>query len=423
MGVPRMTTRRKGVAICALAAGLLAGGQAVAQETLTWLEWWDPEYGEDVMDELVAGFEAETGIKVERTAVPWDNMFELLVSNARAGTADYDVLGMEAEWLTAIDRLGGLEPLDGYLEKDAAFAETLTNSTLVRWRDSVLMMNWYIFPYSYTYNVDLLEEAGVEPPSGWDEVVPVSEQIAESSSALAGIGALFNESGADYVPYYLFGSRLAQAGGRFFDDAGNAVFNSPEGVAALEWWMGLNDSGVVAPGAFGVSKGQLREQFATGKIAAMWDGPFASTIAKQTNPDINVAYAPAWCDATCGYQWGGSGLAISANTEKKDAAWQFIKYLLSEEVSLKMTETAGIPFATNAAVASLEGSDDPILMHIPAMMQDAEHNLTIQPIPETEKLHNALANAFVAALRGDASPQQALDDAAAVWNEALASAR
>ena len=45
--------------LAALPAGLLAGGQAVAQETLTWLEWWDPEYGEDVMDELVAGFEAD----------------------------------------------------------------------------------------------------------------------------------------------------------------------------------------------------------------------------------------------------------------------------------------------------------------------------------------------------------------------------
>ncbi|MCG8509360.1 MAG: sugar ABC transporter substrate-binding protein [Rhodospirillales bacterium] len=408
----------------ACAAGLalsLFSGVAVAKDQITihWLQWWDPEYGVEVMDDLVARFETKTQIKVERTGVPWDNMFELLVANARASVADYDVLGMEAEWITAIDRLGGIEPLDPLLSAAPDFAGSLTEATPVRWMGVTGMLNWYIFPYSYTYNVKAFEKAGIEPPKSWDEVIPKSRRIAEASGSMKGFGTFYNESGSDYLPYYMFGSRLAQLGGKFFDGNGNVAFNSPEGVAALQWWKKVYDSGILPPGAFGASKGSVREQFATEKIAAMWDGPFAGTIARQTNPDIAVAYAPAWCDTTCGYQWGGSGLSIAANSEKKEAAWKFIRFLLSEEISVHMTKTVGLPFATKAAVALLETSDNPILREIPPMMTaDAKHNLVIAPIPDTERLHREFNNQFVSFVRGEKSAKEALDQAAAVWKEA-----
>src|SRR5215217_5629228 len=90
---------------------------AKAATTIKWLEWWDPEWGKDVMDELISRFEKQSGIHVERTAVPWDNMYDNLLTNAQAGTATYDVLGMEACcFLTGIDKLGGIEPLDAYLK-------------------------------------------------------------------------------------------------------------------------------------------------------------------------------------------------------------------------------------------------------------------------------------------------------------------
>jgi len=403
-----------------MAVALMLSGTALAQDTtIRWLEWWDPEYGEDVMDDLVSRFEAESGIKVERTAVPWDNMYELLVANARSGTADYDVIGMEAEWLTAIDRLGGVASLDPFLEADPEFAASLSDATPVRWLGETKMLNWYIFPYSYTYNVALLEEAGIEPPKSWDDVIPTAKAVSEKLDGVEGLGTFYNENGSDYLPYYMFGSRLAQLGGKFFDADGNVAFNSPEGVKAMDWWKEVYDSGVLPPGVFGSSKGAVREQFATAKITAMWDGPFAGTIARQTDPDIEVAFAPAWCDVTCSYQWSGSGLSIAANSEKQDAAWKFIKFLLSEEISKHMTETVGLPFATKAAVAMLADSDNPILKEIPAMMNaEPENNLFIAPVPDTERLHREFNNQFVSAVRGEKSSQEALDAAAAVWTKA-----
>ena len=61
---------------CTLGATLALQGSAHAAEqvTLHWLEWWDGEWGADTMDTLTRRFEEQTGIKVERTAVPWDSM-------------------------------------------------------------------------------------------------------------------------------------------------------------------------------------------------------------------------------------------------------------------------------------------------------------------------------------------------------------
>ena len=121
----------------------------------------------------------------------------------------------------------------------------------------------------------------MKPPTGWNEVIPTSKAIQASGAAKYGVAVGLGSGGNELITitYYMFGSRLAQLGGRFFDKDGKAVFNSPEGVAAIKWWKALNDSGVLAPGAMGMSFTQTRELLANGTIAATWEGPFAGTIA------------------------------------------------------------------------------------------------------------------------------------------------
>ena len=86
-------------AASALVATVAVQSVALAAEpvTLHWLEWWDPEWGVDVMDGLTREFEEKTGIKVERTAVPWDSMYDLLVADAQGGGTN----STSSEWKAA----------------------------------------------------------------------------------------------------------------------------------------------------------------------------------------------------------------------------------------------------------------------------------------------------------------------------------
>src|SRR3954453_2221336 len=166
------------VATCLLATSFAMRGAVAAEPvTLHWLEWWDGEWGADTIDALTKKFEDKTGIKVERTAVPWDSMYDLLVADAQ-GEGKFDVMGMEGCcFLSGIDKLGGIEPLGSYIDADKDFAAGLTNPTPIKWDGQPMMLNWYIMPYSYVYNIDLFDKAKLPPPKTWDDVLVSAKQL------------------------------------------------------------------------------------------------------------------------------------------------------------------------------------------------------------------------------------------------------
>ncbi len=64
-----------------------------AAKSIKWLEWWDPEYGTKVMDELVSRFEKQSGIHVDRTTdMNWDHMYDNLVTNAQTAGKAFGLL-------------------------------------------------------------------------------------------------------------------------------------------------------------------------------------------------------------------------------------------------------------------------------------------------------------------------------------------
>ncbi len=392
---------------------------ALAQDkvTLNWLEWWDPEYSAATMDKLVAGFEAtHPNITIQRTAVPWGNMYDNLVTSAQSATATYDLMGMEFIWMTGLDKLGMFEDLTPWFAKaPKEWQDARADGTQVSWNGQVSMAYWYIFPYSLAYNVDMLEKAGVKPPTNWDEFVAAVKALRDEKNGTYGFGI---SAGTNLTAtYFYLGGLLQQLGGSMLDKDGQPSFNSPEGVKAMEDWKALYDSGYVVPGSPSETIQSTREYFAAGKIAMIWDGPFIGSIAKQTNPNIKVAYAPAWKDTTGGYVWAGSGLAMAKNSAHKEETWEFLQYLLSSDVAKMMTEATSIPYATKDIFSDvLPNSTDPILSQIPAMLtQDPDHNYFLHPIPEFETTHDALMQSFQEILSGDKDAKTALDEAAAVW--------
>jgi multiple sugar transport system substrate-binding protein len=389
---------------------------------LRWLQWWVNEWGPENHAQLIEGFEAtHPNIKVTVVDVPWPDMAGKLQAAAAGGAETYDVFGTESTWLSGLDKQGFVENLDSWLEGDPEFAESLTTSTPLVLHGQTKGLCLYLIPYQFAYNVDVFEEKGLEPPTNWDEFVAVMEALRDEASGSYGMSMPLQDAGFIMTRY--FGFRLAQEGGKWFDEEGNVVFNSPEGVAAMQWWKDFYDKGLVVPGSLGEDQSQMLEFVATEQVPAIIDGPFIWTKAKQLNPDIRLAYAPAWTAKTGGYSWACSGMGMAANTPHKEEAWEFIKYIYSDEVSQKMTETISLLWATDAGVAALEGSDDPLLSQVPAFAnQDPEHNVTFPVLPEATKLVDAFGLAFQQVMAGEKDAQTALDEAAAVWQAELSAA-
>jgi len=385
---------------------------------LKWLEWWVNEWGPPTHAKLIADFEkANPSIKVTVVDTPYPQMAGKLNAAAAAGE-NYDVFGTEGSWLSGLAKLGYVESLDPWLAKDKAFADSLTATAPRRLAGKTLSLCLYLIPYQFAYNVDFFAKAQLKPPTNWDEFVQVEQRLRDKAAGRYGMSMPLSDGGFILTRY--FGLRLAQEGGRVLDESGKVVFNSPQGVAALKWWKDFYNLGVVVPGSLGEDQTQMLEYVAGGRVPTIIDGPFIWSKAKQIDPNIKLAYAPAWRARAGGYLWSCSGVGMSAKSPNKEAAWRFLQYLYSPDVSVSMTKAISLPWATKAAMDSLKGSSDPILKYIPDFAnQDPAHNIVYPVLPEAGKLIDAFKIAFQDAVTGKKDPKQALDEAAAVWQAEL----
>ncbi len=390
---------------------------------ITWLQWWVNEWGPDNHGQLIADFEAlHPNIKVTVIDVPWPEMAGKLQAAAAGGSETYDLFGTESTWIAGLTKQGFIEDLSPWLADDPEFAAKLTATTPMDFLGKTRGLCLYLIPYQFAYNVDIFAEKGLEPPTNWDEFVEVLQALRDEDAGSYGMSMPLQDGGFLLLRYFNF--RLAQEGGQMLDADGYVAFNSPEGVAAMQWWKDFYDMGLVVPGSFGEDQALMLEFVASGQTSAIIDGPFIWTKAKQIDPDIKMAYAPAWRHKTGGYSWACSGMGIAANSPHKEEAWEFFKYIYSDEVSLNMTKQVSLLWATNAAVASLETSDDPMLRYVPDFAnQDPDHNILFSPLPEAQKLRDAFQQAFQQVLAGEKDAQTALDEAAAIWQAELDNAQ
>ncbi len=415
-----------GLAACAPAqesAPAAAGASTDEVVELNWVEWWDGEYSEESLDGLIALFEEKNpGITVKRTPLGWGSMYDSIVASAQAETAEYDVLGMEpCCWMSALVKLDALEPLGSYIDGTPGFRERLVSDlAITEWAGDEYSICWYMMPYTYAYDVAVFEEAGLEPPTNWAEMVEVTQTLNESDVVEFGLGAGLNAS--FYTMYYHWGARLAQLGGQLYDDNNCAIFNSPEGVQSMLDWKELYTNNMLVDGAIGMGQNDLHDLMTAQRIAAYFTGPWVQSAVQLNREDARIAFAPAWTDAETGsggYQWACSGLAISSNSPHKEEAWKFIDFLLSDEGSIYMSEQTSVTYATKANFARFAEMDDPILKEVPPMLnQDPAHNLFFAPTADFS-VHDEWVAEFQEVLDGNRDPQEALNAMVELWNQDL----
>jgi multiple sugar transport system substrate-binding protein len=168
-------------AFCAtIAAGLLLGTPALAQEKL--VVWWTKGFyksEDDALLEAVKKFEQKTGVKIELSQYPVQDMIPKTVSALDAGTvpdvAFADVYDFQVTGKWAFD--GKLEDISDVLEPmKAAFAPNTIETTYLH-NDKAKKRAYYAFPLKQQtmhiqYWSDMLETAGIkesEIPNTWKE--------------------------------------------------------------------------------------------------------------------------------------------------------------------------------------------------------------------------------------------------------------
>jgi multiple sugar transport system substrate-binding protein len=338
-------------------------GVSWAQTEITLWGDWSGEGEQQILTMVNAFNEAQSDVKVNYV-VQQDMVTKFLTAATTGQTPDVMIWDRFITSLYAPKNV--LAPINEYLERDgidtAGFYEQAVRE--LSYGENIYGLPLTVDARALFYNKTLLEEAGVEPPTTWEELRAAAIALTkrDDSGKLIQSGFAMNDVG-------LFNMWLQQAGGSMLsEDLSTANFNSEAGLAVLNFWNQLLNDDKIYELGFGSGEGEGQDPFVTGKIAMAYNGPWALNGLKKYGSDeldFGVVPPPAGPNGDTGAIMGGFGLAIPAGSKNKDAAWEFIKWWLADkDNALMWSKTSNNISGNLEAVADPFFQDDPYLKPI-----------------------------------------------------------
>ncbi len=298
---------------------------------------------------VFADFEAETGIKVQYESVPWDEVTNKLTI---LGAADDlpDVYSVHSSYLGQHVESGWVLPLTDYIE-EAGFKESFATSVNdIFWDDE--MNNYgdlYTVPDGLTtvgvfVRKDWFEEAGIPLNYDWtwDDFFEIAYEIADPENQRYALSYRGARGNFDQVKMYT--NSLFE--GRIYDDEGNVVINSEEGLEAFTRYTDMYVDGIVPEESINWGFVEMVDNFTGGLTAMLINDTEVAATCSEVMEDGEWAVLPIPASNKDGNIYaGGVGVAypygISTDSENPDAAWQLIETLSSVENSLEYAKVQG----------------------------------------------------------------------------------
>jgi sn-glycerol 3-phosphate transport system substrate-binding protein len=287
------------------------------------------------------------------------------------------------------------------------------------------------------YNKDLFAAAGLDPedaPRTWDEVAEAARALTIKDAS-----GQTTQWGCAFALYGWFVEQfIAVQGGYYVNNengraarATEATMNAKEGVDLLTWWKSMVDEGTCAN--LGRSTADTKKAFDSGVAAMTLDstaGLRDRIDAAKGKFEVGVGFLPRAREAdyeTAGTIIGGACLWIlnQRPTEEQQAAWEFVKFMSSADSQAYWHINTGY-YPINAK--GYNHPDDVAWREEYPQFQVAIDQLHMAPLtnvtaggligvfPEARQTVEAAMEEVMA---GQATPQEALDKAAASITQAI----
>jgi multiple sugar transport system substrate-binding protein len=304
---------------------------------------------------LATEYENETGIKINLEYYGNEQLNDTLKVKLNAQSGDFDMYAYQVQdVMREFSRNGWLTDMTDYVNSDADWnwqdfqASARDAVTLDGAVYGVPVMTERHIVY---YRSDVLEKAGIAPPTTLDELEAAAAALNDPDNGFYGIAM----RGAKVPLVTQFSSFLYSFGGDFQDADGNATVNTPEAKAAYEFYGNLLKS-YGPPGATNMGWPEASAIFAQGNAAFYLDADSqAYTFLDETKSSVvdTVAYTafPAGPAGAHPYNIVPQTVGINAYSTKKDAAWEFIKWITNEENTKTLLRDATVPVARDSAWA------------------------------------------------------------------------
>ncbi|MFD5838778.1 ABC transporter substrate-binding protein [Streptomyces collinus] len=414
-------------------SGAGASGSSGGGKSINVLMVGNPQM-EDIAKLTKDNFTKQTGIKVNFTVLPENELRDKVTQDIATQAGQYDVATIGAYEVPIWEKNGWLHDLGSYADKDKSFdkadllkpmVQSLTGSD-----GKLYALPFYGESSMLMYNKDVMKAKGVTVPEHptWQQIADIAAKVDGAEPGMKGIClrglAGWGELGAPLT------SMVNTFGGTWFTKDWKAQVNSGGFKEATKFYVDL----VREHGEAGAPQAGFTEclNALSQKKVAMWydatsaagslEDPSASKIAGH----VGYAYAPTVKTDSSGWLWAWSW-AMPKTTKNADAASKFMLWASSKKYENLVGEKLGwarvpagkrastyeIPQYKKAAASfgditlkSIEGADPAN----PGVQPRPTVGIQYVAIPEFQDLGTKVTQEISAAIAGKTSVDKALND-------------
>lgn len=414
-----------GLVLSAL-SGCGTSSSSSSEEVEFWTMQLQPKFTQ-YFTSLNNNFEQNQALPIRWVDVPWSAMESKILTAISANTAP-DVVNLNPNFASTLATRNAWLDIDEVIspQEKAAYLPRIWQANSIEICEAeacdttTFGVPWYLTTRVTIYNQQLLKEAGInEPPTTYRELATTAQQIKEKTGKYAFFVTFVPGDSGEVL------ESLVQMGVTLLDEEGQAAFNTPEGIAAFNYWVDLYQQKLLPPEVLTQGHRYAVELYQGGEIALLSSGAeFLEAIATNAPTIAEVsATAPQITGKTGKKNVAVMNLAIPRNSDRPKEALDYALYVTNTENQLAFAKAANVLPSTKEAVdkyiqeLATQETTTPVeeARKISAMqLKDAE--VLIPPIDNLQLLQKVIYENLQAAMLEEKTVEQAVTDAADEWN-------
>lgn len=368
-------------------------GIAVSETKLDVWTFWSEDWIEPAIEE----FKSENpDVNISYQQLTWEHGLDKITAAVSAGNAP-DVVELGSTWMGQFVESQALTELDVSDVKDE----------YTGWRGATVKGGIYGIPWFGStnvvyYNVELMEEAGLDPedpPATWSELREASKEINELGPGISGFSL---KIGGKFTTWQKFLPLAWSNGGKVLsEDWSEANLDSAPFLEALEFYNSLKDSSLVA------TQEEARQAFYLGRLGMIYDGPGLNIDEEAPDMEYVTSILPKPDEEgleSVGFS-GADFLTVPEQSENPELATELALEISQGNLISSRVNTL-LPFYQKDLDVLLE--DHPELESFAAVMENAT---SPPPHPKWVSIQEEITKAVESTLLGRGSAESNLGEA------------
>ena len=343
-------SRRRFLQASLATTGMMAAAGARAQDAGSITVTGISSFG--LIADQLPRFTAATGIKVNLEILPYPQLRTRAMADLVGGTANSDIYLQDIIWLGEWAKNGYVRPLDDLFARDAGEIDTAdllpgAFNALSKWEGKTWSVPVGAFYFLNYYRTDWFAEKKLVAPVTLDDVTADAAALTDSRTNRFGI-AMAYQKGGPICSWFL--ATYAGAGGKLLVDPPKnfrPTLDTPLARDVLGHFLDWQKS---APrGVVGYHWNDQTVAMQTGRLAmaptfSVNGTEFAKRDKSVVADSLGFTYMPrVRATDPVIVPFGGWAAAMNAKTTKTEAAWKFLKFLISRETQLQLAKVSATP--------------------------------------------------------------------------------